>query len=205
MKLIDEMATERNFKIKAADYSIIHFAMHTLIDDEDPLKSKMIFTLNNDSAEDGFLNNYEIYNLNLNADLAVLSACKTGLGKYNRGEGVMSLARGFMYAGVPTIIMTLWEIEDVSSAIIMNYFYKRLKEKVKVSDALRDAKITYLDNSDVVRSHPYFWAAYVQIGDNSPIITRSTNNYIVYPIVLLFLIIAIIVGRVRYKQRKSIN
>jgi CHAT domain-containing protein/predicted negative regulator of RcsB-dependent stress response len=205
MKLIDEMATERNFKIKAADYSIIHFAMHTLIDDEDPLKSKMIFTLNNDSAEDGFLNNYEIYNLNLNADLAVLSACKTGLGKYNRGEGVMSLARGFMYAGVPTIIMTLWEIEDVSSAIIMNYFYKRLKEKVKVSDALRDAKITYLNNSDVVRSHPYFWAAYVQIGDNSPIITRSTNNYIVYPIVLLFLIIAIIVGRVRYKQRKSIN
>ena len=89
-------STEGNFKARSNEFKILHFAMHALINDEDPLTSKLIFDLNNsDTIEDGFLNTYEIYNLDLDAELAVLSACKTGTGKLSRGEGIMSLARGF--------------------------------------------------------------------------------------------------------------
>ena len=198
--LIEEEATEKNFKEVASNYGILHFAMHTIIDDENPLTSKLVFSLNNDSIEDGFLNTYEIYNLDLNAELAVLSACKTGIGKMSKGEGIMSLARGFLYAGVPGIVMTLWEVEDISSATIMEDFYKFLKKGYRKDRALRDAKLKYLESADQLNSHPYFWAAYVQIGDNSTVGRR--NNY------HLYLIIAIILSLVgfgiyRFKLRKK--
>ena len=171
--LIGDDATESNFMINAAKYGILHFAMHTLIDDEDPMASKLIFTQNNDSTEDGLLNAYEIYNLKLNAKLAVLSACKTGTGKLSKGEGIMSLARGFLFAGIPSIVMTMWEVEDISGAEIMTEFYKQLKVGIGTDEALRNAKLTYLKQSDPLQSHPYFWAAYVQIGKTTPIISKS--------------------------------
>ena len=124
---ISKEATETNFKSHSSDYNILHFAMHTLINDVDPMASKLVFTLNNDSTDDGFLNTYEIYNLDLNAELAVLSACQTGTGKFSKGEGIMSLARGFLYAGVPGIVMTLWSIEDKSGSEIIAGFYENLK------------------------------------------------------------------------------
>ena len=104
--------------------------MHTLINDEVPLASKLVFSYNNDTVEDGFLNTYEIYNLDLNAELAVLSACETGIGKLSKGEGIMSLARGFMYAGVPGIVMTLWAVEDIAGAQIITEFYINLKKEL---------------------------------------------------------------------------
>lgn len=179
MKLTGTDATESNFKTVAGTYKILHFAMHTLIDDEDPLQSKLVFTQNNDSVEDGFLNVYEIYNLNLNAELAVLSACKTGSGELLMGEGIMSLARGFLYAGVPSIVLTLWEIEDASGSEIMLEFYRNLLKGKPADKALRNAKLTYLESANQLESHPYFWAAYIQIGHNKPV---SANIYLKYTI-----------------------
>jgi len=204
--LLDDEATEANFKKYASNFGILHFAMHTLINDEDPLTSKLIFTLDNDSVEDGFLNTYEIYDLNLNADLAVLSACKTGAGKLSKGEGIMSLARGFLYAGVPGIIMTLWEVEDVSSANIMEEFYRNLKEGLPKDIALRDAKLAYLGSADQLQSHPYFWAAFVQIGDNSPVISANLlPNYIIYGVLIIIIIGAVFLYRIikTKRHRKS--
>jgi tetratricopeptide (TPR) repeat protein len=200
-----EEATEKFVKSDANKFKILHFAMHTLINDEDPLKSKLVFTLNNDSAEDGFLNNYEIYNLNLNAQLVVLSACKTGIGKFSKGEGIMSLARGFMYAGVPSIVMTLWEIEDISSANIMEKFYHNLNKGLNIDDALRNSKLTYITESDQIHSHPYFWAAYVQIGDNSTIITYSYRRYLIYPVAFLLILVTVYIGFRIYRKRKNIS
>ncbi|MBM3436215.1 MAG: CHAT domain-containing protein, partial [Bacteroidetes bacterium] len=200
-----EDATEKAFKSQAHKYCILHFAMHTLIDDEDPLNSKMVFTLNNDLDEDGFLNNYEIYNLKLSANLAVLSACKTGTGKLSQGEGIMSLARGFMYAGVPAIIMTLWEIEDISSADIMNKFYQNLKKGNNIGEALRNSKIEYLTEADQLHTHPYFWAAYVQIGNNSFVITNSRNGYFTYLVSILVLLFAVFVVWTKYRKNKNIS
>lgn len=200
--LLEDDATEANFKKYASDYSILHFAMHALIDDEDPLASKLIFTLDNDTVEDGFLNTYEIYDLDLNADLAVLSACKTGVGKISKGEGIMSLARGFLYAGVPGIVMTLWEVEDISSVQIMDGFYRNLDEGLPKDVALRNAKLDYLNNSNQLQSHPYFWGAFVQIGDNSPVTSNQISMYIIYGLIVFFLLGVLFVYRGISKKRK---
>jgi len=197
--LIGEEATEANFKSNAHKYNILHFAMHTLVNDENPLNSKLVFTLNNDTVEDGFLNTYEIYNLDLNAELAVLSACKTGVGKLSKGEGIMSLARGFLYAGVPGIVMTLWEVEDIASANVITGFYENLKEGLNKDVALRESKLTYLETADQFQSHPYFWAAYVQIGNNNPVITYSNKMYFVYAAIVFG-----VVGLLFFVRKKRI-
>ncbi len=197
-KLMGADATEHNFKARAPDYKILHLAMHTIIDDEHPLESKLVFTLDSDTVDDGFLNTYEIYNLKLNAQMAVLSACKTGFGKLSRGEGIMSLARGFIYAGVPGIVMTLWEIDDISTSKIMTCFYENLKNGLRKDEALGKAKIAYLKTADKLHSHPYFWAAYVQIGDNSPIEESSVFPWIAGGIVALFIVIFLVI----FKRKK---
>ena len=152
--------------------------MHTIIDDEDPMYSKMIFTQDIDTIDDGFLNTFEIYNLNLRAQLAVLSACNTGSGKILNGEGIMSLARGFIYSGVPSIVMTLWEIDDKSGSDIMTNFYSYLKEGQTKDIALQNAKLEYLRTASQLRSHPYFWSAYVNIGNTKPLEKNNQNLYL---------------------------
>jgi CHAT domain-containing protein len=196
-------ATETNFKKKSGQYGILHFAMHTLINDESPMNSKLIFTLNNDTTDDGFLNAYEIYNLNLNASLAVLSACKTGIGKYSKGEGIMSIAWGFLFAGVPSIVMTLWEIEDISGSKIMYRFYKYLQSGLPTDEALRNAKLDYLISSDPLQSHPYFWAAYVQIGQTEPVITFTKRNKTEILVSALFLIAFLIIFKRMISNREN--
>lgn len=161
-------ATERSFKKEASQYNILHFAMHTLINNEEPMLSKLVFYQNNDSTEDGMLNTYELFSMNLNARLAVLSACNTGSGRLIKGEGIMNLARGFIYAGVPSIVMTLWSVEDQTSATIVKKFYYYLDKGIPKDQALRQAKLDLLNEGDMLHAHPYYWAAYVPIGDYSP-------------------------------------
>jgi CHAT domain-containing protein/tetratricopeptide (TPR) repeat protein len=191
--LLDEMATETNFKSMAGDYQILHFAMHTLLDDENPMFSKLVFAEPVCDEDDGFLNTHEIYNLRLSADLAVLSSCRSGYGVLRRGEGVMSLARGFFYAGVPSVVMTNWEIEDKSGAEIMTGFYKYLLKGRRKDDALRLARLDFLENTDNLKAHPYFWGAYVCIGNPNEIFTSfkrflpATSIAILLMLVLTFL------------------
>lgn len=161
-------ATEKKFKEIAGKYNILHLAMHTLMNNEKPTLSKLVFYQDKDSIEDGMLNTYELFGMNLNAGLAVLSACNTGTGRLMKGEGVMNLARGFIYAGVPGIVMTLWSVEDQSSAEIVENFYGYLRDGMSKDEALRQAKLDLINQGDPLRSHPYYWAAYVTIGDYSP-------------------------------------
>ena len=199
-------ASEKYFKLNAQKYNILHLAMHAFINNDEPLASKLVFAFDNDSIEDGFLNTYEIYNLDLNAQLAVLSACKTGAGKLSKGEGIMSLARGFFYAGVPGIVMTLWEIEDVSSAEIMTGFYKSLKRGLTKDEALRIAKLSYLESANQLNAHPYFWAAYVQIGNNSPIATNFfIKHYYLFIIIFLACLGSIYLVKVISARRNRNN
>jgi len=170
--------------------------MHTLIDDENPMFSKLVFSDSEDDEDDGFLNTYEIYNLSLNAGLAVLSSCRSGYGALNRGEGVMSLARGFLYAGVPSIVMTNWEVEDKSGAEIMISFYKYLLKGFRKDEALRMARIDFLDNVDMLRSHPYFWGAYVCIGNPEELFNSFRQYYPVATFLVLILAMLIIIWRV---------
>ena len=186
-------ATEANFKENAHHYDILHLAMHTLINDENPMYSKLVFTLNNDTIEenDGLLNTYEIFNMEFSAQMAVLSACTTGYGKLRKGEGIMSLARGFIYAGVPSIIMTLWAVEDQSGSILMSTFYENLVDGQEIDAALRSSKLQYLETADQLSAHPYLWSGYVSIGSTKPLIDKSGKivQYAVVGIILLGLIL----------------
>jgi len=165
-----ELATESTFKREAGDYQILHLAMHALVNDTDPMYSHLIFAEDKDSTEDRYLHAYELYNMQLDADLAVLSACETGLGKLQRGEGIMSLSRAFKYAGCPSIVTSLWKANDLSTKEIMTAFYQNLKAGMSKSEALRKAKLDYLDNTETPgMTHPSNWATFVLIGNNEPV------------------------------------
>jgi hypothetical protein len=109
-----------------------------------------------------------------------------------KGEGMMSLARGFMYAGCPSIIMTLWQVSDNSSADIMTSFYKYLKKGKSKHEALRLAKIKYLQEADELKANPYFWSGFVSIGDSSPIYRNSSILYMAIIIIGLLSLLAIV-------------
>jgi CHAT domain-containing protein/tetratricopeptide (TPR) repeat protein len=164
---LNEFATEESFKKEANQYKILHFAMHSLTDDKDPSLSKLLFTLTpKDTTNDNDLTAAELYATSLKADLAVLSACNTGFGTLNKGEGVMSLARAFTYAGVPSTVTSLWKVPDVETREIMVEFYKNLKKGMPKDAALHQAKLTYLDNTpESIAANPYFWAGFVPMGN----------------------------------------
>ena len=170
-----EKAAESTFKQKANQYRILHFAMHAMPDSANPTFSKLLFTYNaQDSLEDNDLTAAELYTMHLNADLAVLSACQTGYGKINRGEGVMSLSRAFAYAGVPATVMSLWKVPDNATSDIMLTFYKNLKLGQTKDDALRNAKLSYLAQHPEA-NNPFFWAGFVAEGDMS--VMEMINPY----------------------------
>ena len=165
----NEEATESNYKAESGKYDIIHLAMHTLINVKDPMRSTLIFSHKNDTISDGYLKTYEVYGIPLKAKMVVLSSCNTGTGMMDSGEGILSLARGFIYSGSQSVVMSMWEIEDKSGTDIVKLFYKNLKWGNSKSNALRKARITYLKNIDQLRSHPYFWSALVIYGNNEPL------------------------------------
>ncbi len=184
----DEDASETNFRKNCGHYDILHLAMHAYINDSLPAFSRLAFspvTSNGDLQKDGWLNTTDIYNLDLNARLTVLSACNTGVGKLEKGEGLMSLARGFLYAGCPSIIMSLWEVDDEAGTKIMTSFYKNLKRGKTKDEALRLAKLQYLENANSRQAHPHYWMSFKSIGDNSPIYT----SYDIYFFALLIVLI----------------
>ncbi|MBN1186407.1 MAG: CHAT domain-containing protein [Bacteroidales bacterium] len=205
---VGNQATETNFKVNAKSYKILHLAMHTILNDENPMFSKLVFEPHTDSLNDGFLNTFEIYNLNLNAYLVVLSSCSSGSGKLRKGEGLMSLARGFAFAGCPGIVMTLWEVDDEAGVSIMSSFYKYLKKGNPIDDALRYAKLEYLDKADIPHSHPFLWASYVDIGKTTPVFSIISPRWpLLYILVLLILIgFGITVNiRKKWNDKKSLT
>lgn len=162
-------AGEQIFKDKAKDYNIIHLAMHGLLDTKEPILSSLAFSEDGKADEDNFLYSYEITQLDLSARLVVLSACETGYGKFNQGEGVMSLAHSFMYAGASSVLVSLWQVNDRSTGEIMRYYYFNLAKGMTKGDALQKAKQEYLQKADDVLAQPAFWAAFVQLGDTVPL------------------------------------
>ncbi|MBP7849366.1 MAG: CHAT domain-containing protein [Lentimicrobiaceae bacterium] len=189
----DDAANESNFKALSPEYDIIHLAMHSVVDNENPMLSKLVFTIPSEvQEEDGLLNAFEIYNLNLRARMLVLSACNTGYGQMQKGEGIISIGRAFMYAGIPGIIMTLWEIEDKSGYDIMTHFYKYLSQGKDRDESIRLAKLDYLQAAGKLHAHPYFWAAYINIGDNSPVYTK--NRHTTWVVVVCLLALLLIAG-----------
>jgi tetratricopeptide (TPR) repeat protein len=148
-------------------YRIIHFATHGVFNDRQPELSGIVLSLFDERGqprEDGFLRLHDIYNLKLPVEMVVLSACQTGLGKQVRGEGLIGLTRGFMYAGVPRVVASLWKVDDEATAELMRVFYERMfKDGMPPPAALREAQLS-------VRSQkrwraPYYWAGFIIQGE----------------------------------------
>jgi CHAT domain-containing protein len=200
---LDEQATETHFKEKANDFRILHLAMHTLLNDEDPLYSKLAFTQMVDTVNDGFLHTYEVYNMDLNAELTVLSSCNSGMGILQKGEGIQSLARGFTYAGCPSILMTLWEVADLSTVDIMTQFYHYLGEGKSKSEALRLSKIDYLKHADLLKSNPFFWSSFVIMGNAQAIYPKVYRTYALNAILLFIPGLIVLILYIRYRREIS--
>jgi CHAT domain-containing protein/tetratricopeptide (TPR) repeat protein len=147
-------------------YRFIHFATHGFLDSVNPELSGIVLSLVDEqgATQNGFLRAHEIYNLKLPADLVVLSACQTGLGKEIRGEGLVGLTRGFMYAGAARVVVSLWSVDDEATSELMARFYSRMiKDGLRPASALRAAQIEMLKQPRW--QAPYFWAAFVLQGE----------------------------------------
>ena len=167
LKALDFEANRNNvLKSDISNYRIVHFATHGLLNSQYPELSGIVLSLVNEQGQpvDGFLRLNEIYNLNLSADLVVLSACQTALGKEIKGEGLIGLTRGFMYAGAPRVVASLWKVDDVATAELMKLFYqKMLKEQVRPAAALRTAKVEMWKQKRW--NAPFYWAAFELQGE----------------------------------------
>lgn len=169
-------ATKSYFLDQASNYGILHLAMHGEADFEDTQYGHLIFTnLLSDTLEENLLYHYEIANMDLNTQLVVLSACETGVGKYEAGEGVFSLARSFMHAGVPSVIMSLWKVNDQSTSQLMPIFYQGLAKGLGKDEALRLAKLKFLEEANLEYRHPFYWSGFVSLGDPQPIRNPAYN------------------------------
>jgi len=147
-------------------YRYVHFATHGLLNNRHPELSGLVFSLVDAEGRprDGFLPAYDVYNLHLNAELVVLSACETALGEDIRGEGLIGLARGFMYAGARAVVASLWQVDDESTAELMKRFYRgMLKEHRRPADALRAAQMEM--SQDKRWAAPFYWAGFVIQGE----------------------------------------
>jgi CHAT domain-containing protein len=194
-------ATEEEFISEAGNFDILHLATHTIIDDNNPLYSMLVFYDTNYASNKGLLTTNEIFGLKLNASMTVLSSCSSGEGEYQKGEGVLSLARGFFYAGCPSLIMTLWKIEDESGLKLMNYYYKYLIKGYSKSRALQKAKLKYLKTVPNEKKHPFYWSAYICIGNPSPI--YYSKSLFFTTVVAFVLLSAIIIKKLQRNKRKK--
>jgi CHAT domain-containing protein/tetratricopeptide (TPR) repeat protein len=177
-------ATKTEFLKQAKSFNILHLAMHSNINELQPEFSSLNFYGENDNKL--FIN--ELYNETLNANMVVLSACDTGNGFYENGEGVISLSRAFNYAGIPSTVMSLWKVDDDATAKIMTYFYKHLKDGETKDEALKKAKLAYLENTeDELLRHPYYWSGFVITGNTDALV--EPENYWMCLLILPFIVI----------------
>jgi CHAT domain-containing protein len=195
---------EQLLNIKTDDYKIIHFATHGLTNEQRPELSGIVLSRFDEKGRqrDEFFRIHDIYGLNLNADLVVLSACETGLGKEVKGEGLMSLNNAFMQTGAKSVMASLWKVEDGATLNLMKNFYSEMaNEKLTPSQALRQAQIKLRQNPQY--QSPFYWAAFTVQGDfrNVPKISGGYTN----KIYLSALIPVVLLGIYLYRRKKKFN
>lgn len=164
---LDFDASETNVTTRSMQgYRVLHFATHGLLDAERPKFTGLVLSLvGEQKGDDGFVRAGEVFNFRLGAPLVMLSACETGLGRERRGEGVIGLTRAFMYAGAPTVGVSLWSVSDRSTARLMSDFYKGFltTKGASPASAMRDAQLQMIANPRY--SAPFYWAPFVMVGD----------------------------------------
>jgi CHAT domain-containing protein len=154
MLFIDSQATLDRLRTHSPAQGVIHIASHALFRADNPLFSAL-------RLADGWLNVNDIYQLQLNARLVTLSGCETGVGLVSRGDELIGLSRAFFYAGAPALVVSLWAVNDDSTALLMQYFYAALRDGYSVAESLRRAQLRLM----ACFQHPYYWASFTASGD----------------------------------------
>ena len=168
-------ASEAALKALAlGDFKIIHIAAHGIGNEAEPDRAALLLAPGNDS-EDGLWQSREIRQTRLNADLVVLSACDTGTGRLEGQEGIMNLARAFLIAGAKSVVASLWQVDDRSTATLMSFFYEHLAAGLEVREALRQAQLDFIKEFGD-KAQPYYWAGFEVIGDGTRRINFKTNK-----------------------------
>ncbi|MEO1627541.1 MAG: CHAT domain-containing protein [Bacteroidota bacterium] len=190
-----EAASKQQFGQQIEGSEVLHLATHACVDEDSPMLSKIFLS-------DDYLSIFDLYNIRLQSELVVLSACNTGSGKLIKGEGVLSLARGFITAGCASTVMSLWSVDDCATSEIMAAFYRQLKEGKPKDAALQEAKLDFLAGSSKAKQHPFYWAAFVQYGNNRPLgHSQGGLNWLVLAgLLLMGLSLGILVTNLRKKN-----
>jgi CHAT domain-containing protein len=184
-----------------SNYRIVHFATHGLLNNEHPELSGIVLSLFDQQGQpqDGYLRLHDIYNLKLPVDLVVLSACNTGLGKDVKGEGLIGLTRGFMYAGASSVVASLWKVDDEATAELMRLFYgNMLRDGLSPAAALRKAQVTMSQQKRW--QSPYYWAGFVIQGQYIP--TERVNRFSSQRVVLGLIAAAVVGAAAFYTLRR---
>ncbi|MBL7957060.1 MAG: CHAT domain-containing protein [Flavobacteriales bacterium] len=199
--LLGSKASESGFRAAMRDHGILHLGTHAEMNATDPMYSRLVLSKDGTGADpdaDGYLHAYEIYELDLRAQLAVLAACETGTGS-DDGEGVRSLGYSFAYAGCPSLLMSLWSIDEKTSSEIIARFYEHLADGLPKHEALRRAKLDHLASADAETSLPYYWAGLVLVGDLEPVQLRRR----VWPWVMGAFAVLAVAAVVWHRRRRA--
>jgi CHAT domain-containing protein/uncharacterized protein HemY len=204
LKAVGFAATrDRIFSADLASFRIVHIATHGIINNERPEESGIVLSLIDQQghSQDGFLRLHDIYNLKLPADLVVLSACSTALGKDVRGEGLIGITRGFMYAGAAGVVASLWKVDDEATAELMKHFYRALfKKGLAPAAALRDAQLELAKNPRW--QSPYYWAGFVIQGQYDQKETFSQSSIGTTELATVAIFGSLLLAAIVFYQRK---
>lgn len=204
---LNERASKQLFSKRAGEHKIIHIGTHAESNNLSPELSRLVFAKNvSDTSKinDNFLYTYEIYNQNLNANLAILTACETGKPSYQPGEGMISLAHAFNYAGSESILTSLWQIDEKSSSEILSSFYAYLRKGNPKDMALRLAKLDYLAKAEGRTLHPQYWAGLILMGNTAPLELSAPTPWLGWIIAGLGMMVLVILFLI-YKKKTPVE
>jgi CHAT domain-containing protein/Tfp pilus assembly protein PilF len=195
--LVGSMASEANVKETIKNGNVIYFGTHAIANADDPLRSRLVLAKDME-GEDGYLHAYELFGLPVEADLAVLNACESGLGNIQKGEGMISLSYSLQFAGCPSTVMSLWKVDEKVSTQITESFFDFLADGKSKSEALRMAKLKYLENAKGDLVHPFYWGGLVLMGQDGMVeIETGKSSY------LVFLMLGLVLVVVLYARKKK--
>ena len=206
--LFEEDASEKVFRSLAPGYDILHLGTHAEMNDRMPMFSRLVLGKDGEGIDpdsDGYLHAHEIYGLDLDAQLAVLTACETGSGNDVMGEGVRSIGYSFAYAGCPSLIMSLWNIDEKVSSEMIGRFYEHLADGMPRDQALRQAKLDHLANAEDELALPYYWAGLVLVGDAGAIQLEHDHTLITKAGAIAIPLLSILVLFIWTMRRKRLG
>jgi len=202
----DLQATKSNFLAEQDQYKVLHLATHGKANDAFGDYSFLAFTENTEASGDqALLFVREIYNLTTQAELIVLSACETGTGELQKGEGIASIARSFSYAGAKSLVASHWSVDDKATSQLMHSFFDFINEGYTKDQALRAAKLAFIEKGKHKDVHPFFWASFVPIGNMDQIHFGNPHSSYIWGLSLIVLLFIGYLARNRFQKKQHLS